>query len=174
MNELQLRSPTSAAQMEQAVPALPPAEVLRRNLLYAMLKAVGEDDMAAIVARQVEKAKDGDTRSARLVIELVQASATAPSPTHMQQAIVVTGQEKEIRFLSDTRRNLVHLLNSAGSMTTVEVARAMHLRLNDAAGALDHDWFVKSQDRWYLTRRARVEVLLEASSGQFHDAEAQA
>ncbi len=171
MNELQLRSPMSVAQMEQAVPALPPAEVLRRNLLYAMLRAVGEEDAAAIVSRQVAKAKDGDTRSARLVIELVRASATAPAPTHMQQAIVVTGQEKEIRFLSDTRRNLVHLLNAVGPLTTVEVARSMHLKLNDAAGALDHDWFVKSQDRWHLTGRARVEVLLEPSSGQLRTLE---
>jgi hypothetical protein len=162
MGTIQHRSPMSVVQMEEVVPALPPAEVLRRNLLYAMLQAVSEDDVAAVVARQVEKAKDGDTRSARLVIELVQASATAPSPTHMQQAIVVTGQEKEIRFLSDTRRNLVHLLSSAGPMTTVEVARAMHLKLNDAAGALDHDWFVKSQDRWHLTEQARGEVLLQS------------
>jgi len=162
MGSIQHRTPMSVVQMEQAVLALPPVEVLRRNLLYAMLPAVGQYDMTAIVSRQVEKAKEGDTRSARLVIELVQASSTAPSPTHMQQAIVVTGQEKEIRYLSDTRRNLVHLLNAAGPLTTVEIARTMHLKLNDAAGALDHDWFVKSQDRWHPTEQARAEVLLQS------------
>jgi hypothetical protein len=147
------------AQMEQTVPALAPVEVLRRNLLYAMLDAVKEDDMAAIVSKQIEKAREGDTRSARLMIELVQAGASASTPTHMQQAIVVTGQEKEIRFLSDARRNLVHLLSASGPLSTVEVARAMHLKLNDAAGALDHPWFHKEREHWELTSQARRDVL---------------
>lgn len=162
MRTLRTRHPVTVAEMERVVPAVPPTEVLRRNLLYAMLKAIHEDDMAAIVARQVEKAKEGDSRSARLVIELVHAGGAVLSQTHMQQAIVVTGQEKEIRFLSDTRRNLVHLLAATGPLSTLEVAKTMHLNLNDAAGALDHGWFDKVQDRWHVTDRAKAEVLLHS------------
>jgi len=149
------------AAMEEAAPPLPAVESLRRNLLHAMFQAVREDDIAAIVVKQVEKAKEGDSKAARLLIELVQAGAPTAAPTHMQQAIVVTGNDKGIRFMSDARRNMVHLLAATGPLTTVEVAKTMHLMLHDTAGALDHDWFVKHHDHWTVTPQGRAEVLLQ-------------
>lgn len=145
--------------MEQAVPPLPPVEALRRNLLYAMFGAVTEEDMACVVAKQVEKAKQGDSKAARLLIDMVRGEAPGPSRTQMQQAIVVTGNAKGIQFISDTRRQIVQLISATGPLTTVDVAGKMHLMLNDAAGALDHPWFAKREERWHITECARAEVL---------------
>lgn len=153
--------------VEQNAPPVSPAEALRRNLLYAMFKAVSADDMRAIVAAQVEKAKDGDGKAARLIMDMVQAGGEAQPPrTHMQQAIVVQGRTGSATLtLSELRQDVVRLIAAKGPLkdkAIVEHYEHQNIVCDRLVQALDHPWFEREADGYHLTTQARTEVLASA------------
>src|SRR5688572_27101435 len=78
----------SVTEAEALVPPVSALEALRRNLLYAMLRGVSEDEMEEIVKKQVEQAKSGDAKSARLIIDMVRGGGD-PAPAVAAQNVVV-------------------------------------------------------------------------------------
>lgn len=158
-NNGKLRRNDTVAEMRQVAPPVHPVETLRRNLLYSMFKAVTADDMEDIVRKQVEKAKDGDAKAARLLIDMVR-SGDAGTPVFMSQT-VMTGDQTNA-FLSDLRRNIVNMLAMDGPRTVEFIAHQMQVVRPRIEQALEHEWFEREQDGWHLTAKARSEVLERA------------
>lgn len=153
--------PQVVRQLVEQAPPVSPVEALRRNLLYAMFNGVTTDDMTAIVAKQVEQAKDGDGRAAQLIIDMVSAGGEPRGATHMQQAIVVNGREdKRALFQSDLRRNAATLLAAAGPLQTAAIADRLHAPMPQVLDALhDHPWFLHEGGKgWAVTDKGREEV----------------
>jgi hypothetical protein len=150
------------AKLETANPPVDAVEALRRNLLYAMFKGVTGDDVQEIVAKQVEKAKAGDGKAARLIIDMVKDGGSAP--THMQQAIVVNSgdgrQDREVKFISDAREKVAILISEDGPQRTEQIAKVLHISLRDASHAVDHDWFQKEPDGYHITAKGMADVVI--------------
>lgn len=152
------------AELEAVAPPVDGVVALRRSLLYAMLNEVKDTDMKEIVRAQMDKAKEGDTKAARLIMDMV-SSGRDSAPTHMQQAIVVNGREKESRkaetpFLSDTREQIVHVLAQQGPLHAAKLASVLHAPLPHVLEALnDHHWFEKEANGWHVSAKGRAEVL---------------
>lgn len=155
-----MRQLNQLADVAQPIAAI---EALRRNLLYAMLGGVTEGDMRDIVAAQVQKAKEGDTKAAGLIMGMVGVDRGGGSTTtHMQQAIVV-GEGRGQEFLSEIRRQLVILISAEGPQQSAKLARLVHTELPKVLEAVsDHPWFEKGKDGWRITDQARTEVLAAA------------
>lgn len=138
------------------IPELPAIEGLRRNLLYRMVGAVSGDDMAEIVNAQKEKAMEGDTKAAKLIMDM--AKEPSPSTTNISQSTI---------FMDGSRANLiVHarvliamLINLTGPKTTEDVAISRGLSGEDAVAALQCEWFTRDGGKWCLTNKGRTEAL---------------
>ena len=130
-------------------------DALRRNLLYAMLNGVSEDDMGEIVSKQVEKAKNGDGKSAKLLIDMV--GARQPSPNIRETVIREAGGVVDYKL--EVRKLIVCLIAFQGPQTTEDVASRLHLTGMIAMDALTCGWFVREGGKWGLTNEARTKVL---------------
>jgi len=142
------------------VPPGSPVEALRRNLLYRMFKTITEEDMGEIVGKQIEKAKGGDDRAARLIIDMVKAE---------ESPVIQIQQNNSLppRFLSDMRRLIVEVLAAIGRLPPQEIAARTHVPLPSVLEALDHDWFERKEGEWYITEKAQKEVLqVEGPKGE--------
>lgn len=148
----------SVTAIESTAPPVPALEALRRNLLYAMFGGVTGDDMRAIVAKQVEKAREGNDRSARLIIDMVQAGGGTPA-VQVSQTVAVNQDNRQFKFLSDTRRIIANLLAGAGPQQTEGIVGTLHSPLDHTLRALDHPWFRREADAWLLTEKGRSEAL---------------
>jgi hypothetical protein len=138
-------------------PPVPPAEALRRSLLYAMFQAVTGDDMGAIVAAQVEKAKAGDLKAAKFIVDMVQAGGPAGTAGVSQVTVVGVGQAANP--LDALRREIVGILANDGPQSDSDLAEDAGQSVMAVRKALDHRWFEKEPDGWHLTAEARAEVL---------------
>lgn len=147
---------TKRASMSEITDAVPVVaiEALRRNLLYAMLGGVAETEMKEIVEKQVEKAKEGDTKSAKLIIDMVGAGQRPESrSSHIVEAGGIVDYKVEIRKL------IVCLIAFQGPQTTEDVAARLHLTGAVAIDSLMCGWFSREGGKWGLTNEARTRVL---------------
>lgn len=148
----------------ESSPPVPAIEALRRNLLYAMFKGVATGDMTEIVAAQVKKAKGGDPKAARLIMDMTRAS-DGGSTVHMQQAIICGGKDGAMVVLSELRQMLVRIIASQGAQRAEVLAAQLEPRgvlRPRVESALEHEWFEREADGWHITAKARAEVLEEA------------
>lgn len=144
-------------ELEELAPPVSPIEALRRNLLYNLFQGVTGDDIKEIVEKQTEKAKSGDSKAAKLLIDMIQAGSTERSVTHMQQAVVVDGTDKKQRFLSETREQIVSIIAAEGPKQSARLAELLHAPLPHILEALnDHEWFEKKQNGWHVTDAAYI------------------
>ena len=145
---------STIVELENDVP-ISAIEALRRNLLYAMLNGVCASDMEKIVEAQVSKAKQGDTKSAKLVIDMVSAgSARQPTrDTFIQQEGGIVDYKVEIRKL------IACLIAFNGPQSTEEVASRLHLTGMVAIDSLMCGWFSKEGGKWTITNEARTRVI---------------
>lgn len=140
-------------------PVLTAAQALKNNLLYTMFKSVSESDMEEIVTNQVAKAKDGDHRAAKLIIDMVSSQQPAQTPTqnvYMQQAVV--NQVENNEFLSDRRRNIIAMICANGPQEIVKIANQLHIPSLDVIEAIDHHWFERDGGKINVTNEARLQI----------------
>lgn len=143
--------------MEAAAPPVPPIEALRRNLLYAMFQGVTTDNMQAIVAKQVEKALEGDHKAAVFVRDMVQAGASQVGGV---QNLTINNIEQQTNiFMAELRRQIVAVLAYRGPMATRVIADELRVMTDRVGEALDHEWFEQESDGWHISKQARTEVL---------------
>ncbi len=143
----------SMSEISESVPVVA-IDALRRNLLYAMLGGVAEMDMKEIVEKQVAKAKEGDTKSAKLIIDMVGANTRNESRSaHIVETGGIVDYKVEIRKL------IVCLIAFNGPQTTEDVAARLHLTGAVAIDSLMCGWFTKDGGKWALTNEARTRVL---------------
>lgn len=143
----------------EAIPPMSAIEALRRNLLHAMLNTVSRGDIAEIVEVQVQKAKNGDTKAAKMMIDMIGASQPEPNISMRQQVMVAEGAASDWRL--ETRKVLSCLIAFTGPQTTEDVASRLHLSGEAAMDVLMCDWFKQEGGRWHLTNEARTRVLDE-------------
>jgi hypothetical protein len=143
-------------EIQTLVAALPPCEARRRSLMNALYGAISDEDMEAIAHKQVELAREGDTRAARLVTDLVQAEvAIRPAPPDRP--------DREEVMLSDVRENLVRVISDEGPQRAPALAGKIHASLECVLKAMDdHHWFEKQADGWHITKQGRADVLGKA------------
>lgn len=160
------KGPTKRAMIDlEAVPApIEPLEALRRNLLHAMLRGVSEDDMEAIVRVQVRRARNGEEKAARLVIDMLQAGLATPcaepaSPDVYVNQTVLNVASNSVCSVQDRRESIVHLLAQSGPQSPIAIQEHITCSLAQVNEALNHPWFEREADGWHLTAKARAEVL---------------
>lgn len=145
--------------MTSGGPSVTAIEALRRNLLYAMFKTVTVVDVNEIVAVQVEKAKGGDGKAAKLILGMVQTASQGASPVYMQQAII--GNGNNVAVLSEVRRMVVAVVASEGPRETKEIAVKLGTTERRVLEAIDSSptWFSRENDGLHITDEARASVL---------------
>jgi hypothetical protein len=145
------------SELETAAPPVPAVEALRHNLLYAMFNSVSEGDMAEIVQKQVELAKEGDAKAAKLLMDMIQAEP--PQQVFMQQAVVHQGSGDTLDVL---RREIVDILATEGPKTIQYLRQQLGCRRviqSQMVEVMEHEWFEHESDGYHLTARARAELL---------------
>jgi hypothetical protein len=75
----------------EPIPALSSLEALRRNMIYTMFNSVTPEDMQALVAAQVEKGKQGDTKAFREIKDMFLASQQATANVNVRNSFNVEG-----------------------------------------------------------------------------------
>lgn len=130
-------------------------DALRRNLLYAMLQNISEADMGEIVKAQMEKAKAGDTKSAKMIVDMLSASP-APSPSRERYIADAGGI---VDYKLEIRKLIVCLIAFNGPQSTEDIAARLHLTGMVAMDALTCGWFNRDGGKWTLTNDARTKVL---------------
>lgn len=129
-------------------------DALRRNLLYAMLKGTSESDMVAIVQKQVDKAREGDSKAAKLVIDMIR-------PTHedSQRERMIREEGGIADYKLEIRKLIACLIAFQGPQTTEDVCSRLHLTGQVGVDALTCNWFNREGGKWFLTNEARTKVL---------------
>lgn len=141
------------SEIAEAVP-VSAIDALRKNLLYAMLKTVSEGDMQEIVGVQVDKAKGGDTKSAKLIIDMLNATTTSNSREE-----VVREQGGIVDYKLEVRKLIACLIAFNGPQDVESIAARLHLTGSVAMDALMCGWFTKDGQKWTLTNEARTKFL---------------
>lgn len=151
-------------------PAITAAEALRRNYLNAICEGLPPDDMRDIVAVQREKAKAGDARAARMMLDVGMAlaqgserepaAATVNVQNNITNQFIYVGTDGVRVGELEVQRNAVFMIAEAGPMKLDAMARAFHLLQTQVAEALRKSpWFSREADGYHLTSRAHADVL---------------
>lgn len=137
----------------ETMPTVNAIEALRRNLLYTVLRTVEAEDMEEIVQKQVEKAKAGDGKAARMLMDMVQAGQPVPEVSVQQQVVVAESGKPDWR--QEARKIIACLIAFSGPQTTQEVAAKLRFTAPGVTEVLECDWFEKDGGKWHLTNTAR-------------------
>ncbi len=134
--------------------------MLRRNLLHTVFETVGTEDMAEIVEAQVSKAKKGDSKAAKIFIDLVnQQSPPIPGNTMNVHQSVIFAEGKAVDAKIETRKIIACMIAFTGPQTTETIALRLFLPGAAAVEALQCDWFERDGGKWGLTNAARSQLL---------------
>lgn len=146
---------TTVEEMENSCPPVSAIEALRRNLLYAMFQGVTKDDMTAIVAKQVQMARHGDSRAARLIMDMVRTSGEP-----QRVSVTSTQSVQVVNPLDDLRCRIALEIAARGPRKSAVLASALvidHGQLMEAVN--DHPWFEREPDGLHVTADGRAAVL---------------
>lgn len=161
------RKPIRLADLQQSLPGYHEAAQSALALRAAMFDSVTAEDIAAIMAAQVKRAKEGDSKAAKFITDLlaqgqptVHVHASAPTVTPLR---MVGGKkspsEIEIDKADDTpRREVLTLLSKRGAMTVVEIAKALDYpreTISRAIGCDPNGWFALVAGKYGLTGQGR-------------------
>lgn len=131
-------------------PSINAIDALRRNLLYSMISGISGEDMAQIVAMQVDKAKEGDSKAAKLIMDTIDSAKSRESYV---EAGAIVDYKVEIRKL------IACLIAFDGPKTTEEVASRLHLPGTIAIDSLMCQWFTREGGKWHITNAARTQFI---------------
>lgn len=153
-------------EMERAAPPVGAIEALRRSAAYAVIKSVSaEADGAAIGAKLVDMARDGDIEAIKVYSRMVGADAPArPSTVSATQVNFFGAAEAadlDEAMLCELRRQIVFILaeRKGRGMTAPAIGRDLNLRPYVILLAVNHPWFRQEADGWHHTSAAEAEVL---------------
>ena len=162
------RKPIRLADLQQSLPGYHEAAQSALALRAAMFDAVSADDIAAIMAAQVKRAKEGDSKAAKFITDLlgqgqptvhVHASAPTVTPLRMVGGGKKSPSEAEIDKADDTpRREVLTLLSRRGPLSVVEIAKALDYpreTISRAIGCDPNGWFALHAGKYGLTGQGR-------------------
>ena len=161
------RKPIRLADLKEQMPGYHEAAQSALALRAAMFDSVTAEDIAAIMAAQVKRAKEGDSKAAKFITDLlaqgqptvhVHASAPTGPPLRMVGG-KKSPSEIEIDKADDTpRREVLTLLSKRGAMTVVEIAKALddpRETISRAIGCDPNGWFALHAGKYGLTGQGR-------------------
>jgi hypothetical protein len=117
--------------------------------LTALREAINEgvrpEDVKAIVAKQVEKAKTGDDRAAKWVLDLVSRQPQGPPPvTNATQNVFhihVAGGGPVTNAADKLRLKALALVEASGPLTAGQIAAQLDELPEAVERAVRHPWF---------------------------------
>lgn len=106
----------------------------------------------------MDKAKQGDERAARFVIEYLMGGKFAPTEitVHNHYGDVPSAEEQPVRTIElpqpTSRDRVFSYLEAAGSAKAAVIAADLNLPLKTVTGVLNHKWFKKDGERYEIAR----------------------
>ncbi len=161
---MQRKTKPDSSEVDQIIESAPPVHPLiaiRNSLLYAMFKGVNEEDMTTIVAAQVAKARLGDTKSARFVVDMILPHVEPVTNTHTREAILLCEHSNEGRSIEEIRCDIARwLLRTDEPQGADEIINFLNLPGVVVMQALEGSkWFQRKPKGWVATSLAREAVL---------------
>ena len=104
---------------------------------------VSESDIEAILRKQVDKAKAGDDRAARFVLDFVGKAHAAPQPVNATQNIIHVHVPAGVSADGEDglRIKTLALIEASGPLTPGQVAAQLGADPAAVERAVDHPWF---------------------------------
>lgn len=107
---------------------------------------VSDDDLSAILSKQVEKAKNGDDRAARFVLDFVGKQQQTPTVTNATQNVFhihVHGEPPRDESES-LRLKCLALVEHAGPLTAGQIAAQLGIEPDQVEAAVKHPAFKRN------------------------------
>jgi DNA-binding CsgD family transcriptional regulator len=155
-------SPLRLGEARELTPAPTGVGTWAEKLRDAAYDAIREDDVKAIIQKQVEKAKEGDAKATSFLLNFL----TKPAPSIRVEQVVVKEPAKarkvkpaKIEAIARRRRAVAKLL-AQGPRSLTDIAEALGLTEKTAEHLLEHEWFCRhanSRD-WQITSLGRKEA----------------
>lgn len=119
------------------------------GLRSAVASSVSADDVTAIIQAQVEKAKNGDEKAAKFVLDYVMGPNGKSAQSITQNVFHVHLPSEDSSNVIDAsaqqslnlRQKIYTLLEASGPLTPGQIAANLSMDHDEVLEALDHHWF---------------------------------
>lgn len=159
------------ADAKQQTPAVSGVGAWAEQLRQAAFDAVRPEDVTAIMATFVQKAKAGDPAAAKLVLNYLTGGG---APKIMVEKVVVRRGKRRPRVVDEAPLPKPVVVESPGAgllrklaamyllqhdrASLAELGRAMECGTDAAEAVLDHGWFKRTNQTYQLTSEGRRAV----------------
>lgn len=130
--------------------AFPPWMQTLRAAVDAELK---DDDLQGIVRAFVDKAKQGDEKAARFVLEYLMGGKLAPQNVTIHNHYEANGTAPKQTIVVDSTESRIHTyLEASGSAKPAIIAADLGLPVDAVKEALKSEWFVNEGGAWRIAK----------------------